>query len=517
MPPTPSTRLQQAESLWDKGAFGLAFEAVNDGLREWPQDFALRSFRGFVLGRSGHGKAALEDHREALRNGSHSALCWMNYGDTLLLLGDLKQASEAFERALVLNPMASKALSELILCHQYLGEITPADLGALHCLWAERFLPNLPPPHWDLDRDPERRLRIGYLSPDFREHSVARFLEPLLKAHDPEQVELHAYSVSPQQDATTERMKLQVQNFHEVASLSDDALTERIRGDRIDILVELGGHSSEGRLGVVARHAAPIQIFWLGYPGTSGVEAFFGRFTDSVVDPEGGPTFGPEIPLRLPGGFHCFQPDPAAPEPSALPMLDRGGPTFASFNALRKHTPQVLETWAVLLRQVPGARLLLKTQGLADPMVRDRLHAHFAEAGVNPARVELQGFSLASEHLTWYHQADIALDTFPYNGVTTTCEALWMGLPVVTLYGDRPAGRECASLLTQAGHTEWIAQTQGEYVEIAKSMSADPAWLSRQRARQRDELKLTPLLDAVALSRTVEGAYRHVWREWCAR
>jgi predicted O-linked N-acetylglucosamine transferase (SPINDLY family) len=442
----------------------------------------------------------------------------MNYGDTLLLLGELPQACRAFERALILNPMASKALSELILCHQYQGEISPTDLAALHQLWAERFLPKHPIPHWDLDRNPERRLRIGYLSPDFREHSVARFLEPLLKAHDPRQVELHAYSVSSQKDATTQRMRAQVLNFHEAALLTDDALTERIRADRVDILVELGGHSSEGRLGVVARHAAPIQIFWLGYPGTTGVEAFFGRFTDVLVDPEGEPSFGPERPLRLPGGFHCFRPDPDAPGPSAPPMLTRRGPTFASFNALRKHTPQVLETWAALLRQLPDARLLIKTQGLGDPMVRERIHRSFAEAGVNPGRVELNAFSPDSaEHLARYNQADVALDTFPYNGVTTTCEALWMGLPVVTLYGDRPAGRECASLLTQAGHPEWIAQNQGEYVEIAKALVADPAKLAHQRLRQRGELESTPLLDAPRFSRAVEAAYRHAWREWCAR
>lgn len=517
-PSSTGNRLGAAESLWDNGDFKAAFDSVNEGLQEHPEDFALQSFKGFILGRSGYGQAALQEHLRALVRGQQSALCWMNYGDTLLMLGELARACEAFERALILNPLASKALSELILCHQYLGEISPADLEALHRLWAARFLPLPSSPYWDLDRDPERRLRVGYLSPDFRAHSVARFLEPLLKAHDPLQVELHAYSTSSPQDATTERMKRQVQSFQEAAGLSDEALTERIRKDRIDILVELGGHNSGGRLGVVARQAAPIQIFWLGYPGTTGIETFYGRFTDSVVDPEGTLTFGPEKPLKLPDGFHCFLPDPTAPEISAPPMLEQGSPTFVSFNALRKHTPRLLETWTVLLRQVPAAKLLLKTQGLGDSMVQERIHHHFAEAGVNPARVEMYAFSPdPSEHLAWYQRADVALDTFPYNGVTTTCEALWMGLPVVTLYGDRPAGRECASLLTQAGHPEWIARSPVEYVELAKSLVSEPAWLAAQRARQRNELSLTPLLDAARFSRAVETVYRQAWREWCLR
>jgi predicted O-linked N-acetylglucosamine transferase (SPINDLY family) len=406
----------------------------------------------------------------------------------------------------------------LLASINYSDRGSPAVLYEAHRAWGE--VHGRPLPQADSyanERNGERRLRVGYVSPDFRQHSVAYFLEPLLRSHDRNAIEVFCYAEVNWPDATTKRFQGLADHWVTTVGMSDEALVERIRRDRIDILVDLAGHTAKNRLPVFANKPAPVQVTWLGYPSTTGLAAIDYRLVDTVTDPEAeGGAFSCETLVRLPAGFLCYGPPQDAPAPAARPHLSIDTLTFGSFNNASKLSASTIEAWARLLVRLPAARLLLKGKPFACAVTRASFLERLLRSGVAKDRVELLGWLPDESHLALYDRIDIALDPFPYNGTTTTCEALWMGVPVVTLRGDRHAGRVGASLLTQIGLTDLIADSVEAYVETAAALADDPARLAELGQSLRPRMAASPLCDATAFARKIEAAYRTMWQRWCA-
>ncbi len=353
------------------------------------------------------------------------------------------------------------------------------------------------------------RLRVGYVSPDFRAHSCAFFLLPLLKHHDRARVEVFCYADlagTHGADEVTQQFKLNAEHWRETTGLGDDAVREMIRADRIDVLLDLAGHTNGGRLPVFAQRAAPAQLSWLGYPQTSGLPTMDYRITDAVADPVGAPGADAacvETLLRLPDGFLCFAPLTSLPQASRRTGRSEAV-CFGSFNNLSKVTPQVLMVWAQIVRESPGSQLCLKAPQLADQATAQRVLDFLGARGVSPEYVRLEARLPWGEHYALYEEIDIALDPFPYNGTTTTCEALWMGVPVITLAGRLHAGRVGASLLAQVGRSELVAGSVQKYVELAKGLAADGTRREAYRRDLRAAVQNSPLGDGPAFARKFE-------------
>ena len=359
---------------------------------------------------------------------------------------------------------------------------------------------------------------MGYVSPDFRRHSVAYFIEPLIARHDRDAFEVYCYSNVLTPDSMTRHLMGLSDSACHIVAMSDGEAADRVRADGIDILVDLAGHTAGGRLGLFALKPAPVQVSYLGYPNTTGLAAIDWRITDIHADPPGnGDEFHSERLARLPRTFLCFQPPADAPAIQPPPSIESGRITFGSFNTLPKVTPEVVGAWAQLLHRVPGSRLLLKASGLTDAAGRGRLLGEFAQHGIDEDRLTLLGkVGDFNAHLARYHEMDIGLDPFPYNGTTTTCEAVWMGVPVVSLAGDRHAGRVGASVLANLGLEELIATSIDEYLAIAADLAADTARLGMLRETMRARVVASPLRDETGFSREVEHAYRQMWLRWCS-
>ncbi len=443
-----------------------------------------------------------------------------NLGNVLKDQGRLEEAMAAYRKALELSPEFVKAHSNLLFVMNYDDRFSQKDIFDESRRWDEAH--GAPQGgqgrrHTN-SRDAERRLSIGYVSPDFREHSVSYFLGPLIAGHDRSRFEVFCYAEVANPDDTTARYRGLADGWHSTVGEKDSAIAERIQEDGIDILVDLAGHTGNNRQLVFAARPAPVQVAWLGYPNTTGQAAMDYRLSDAIADPEGADdALYSETLVRLPNGFLCYAPPADAPEIAGSPALDSGHVTFGSFNNLSKVTPQVVEAWARILDAVPGSRLLIKSRPLADEETRARYLDMFAAHGTDTGRLELLS-RIPSKlgHLGAYGRVDIGLDPFPYNGTTTTCEAMWMGVPVITLSGDRHSGRVGTSILTRVGLTEFITGTAAAYVEAAMQLAYVRDRLSELRDGLRRRLQGSPLCDGPAFTRDVEAAYRDMWRKWCA-
>jgi predicted O-linked N-acetylglucosamine transferase (SPINDLY family) len=365
--------------------------------------------------------------------------------------------------------------------------------------------------------DPERRLKIGYVSPDFRTHSVAYFFEGLLRWHDNKVVETFCYALTPHKDETTERLQQQASVWRDVSTLDDAALVKQARADGIDILVDLAGHTARNRLTVFAARAAPVQMTYLGYPSTTGLSRMDYRLTDERADPPGEEAFHSERLVRLPGCFLCYQPPLRSPSVAGAPMVHNGYITFGSFNNLAKINANVVALWSEILQAVPGSRLLIKNPSLTDGVTAERYRAMFDTHGISSDRTELLGLVPDPQaHLDTYRRIDIALDTFPYNGTTTTCEALYMGVPVITLAGQAHAGRVGLSILGNLGLDELIARSPDDYVSCAASLATNQERICDLRNTLRERLLTSAICDADSFARKVEQAFRQIWHDWCS-
>jgi protein O-GlcNAc transferase len=364
------------------------------------------------------------------------------------------------------------------------------------------------------ERDPERRLRIGYVSPDFREHVVGRFLLPLLTSHDKRAVEVFAYAHVPRPDALTESLRACTDSWRSIVGLSDAQAADLIRQDRIDILVDLTMHMDRNRLLVFARKPAPIQATYLAYCASTGLETMDYRLSDPYLDPPGmDESVYSERTIRLPETYWCYQPASETPEVSPLPALERGYVTFGCLNNFCKVSEPTLAAWAKLLRAVPRSQLLLHAHAGSH---RLRVQGFLEHEGLEPARVRFTGIVPLREYFQLYHRIDIALDTFPYGGGTTTCDALWMGVPVVSLVGPTAVGRGGLSILSNVGLPELVGGKEEDYVRIGREWAGDLPRLSHLRSTLRQRMASSPLMDGPHLARNVEAAYRQMWRTWCA-
>jgi len=459
---------------------------------------------GALIGQGRFAAAAATLHR-ALALAPDNAAALVNLGVAEVERGAVAQGQACFRRALALAPGNRDAADNLLFSHHNISD-DPADLLALHRrlapLWpARRAVPVRNPA-------PARRWRIGYVSPDFRRHSVAFFVEPLLRHHDRAAVAVVCYADVAAPDEVTARFRALADVWRDVHGCSDAALAEQIAADGIDVLVDLAGHTQGNRLGVFAAGAAPVQLTALGYPGTTGLAAFDGRLCDALTDPPGSEAASAEPLVRIPGGMHCYRPPAEAPAVEPLPCAANGVVTFGSFNKLAKISPATVALWAAVLAAVPGARLLVKAKPLAEAETRQQLAARFAAAGVAPGRLELLGWAPDDRgHLDLYNRVDIALDTFPYNGTTTTCEALWMGVPVLTLAGRTHAARVGVGLLHSLGASAWVADSPRRFVDTAVRLAADAAALAEVRAGLRARMAASRLCDGPAYARAVETAY----------
>lgn len=466
---------------------------------------------------AGRTTEAMALYRRALQHHPDSAPALNNLANLLKDQGMVEEALTLFRRAIAIEPKFGHAHSNLLLTMHYVPGPTPEETFAAHREWAARFPP--PNPTHANTPDPERRLRVGYVSPDFRRHPVASFVEPILAAHDRTRVEVHCYAVHLKPDAVTARLRAQADHWREIGHLDAEAAADMIRADGIDVLVDLAGHTANNRLAVFARKPAPVQATYLGYPGTTGLPAMDWRITDAVADPTGtAERLHTEALMRLPETFQCFRKPPDAPVIGPVPMETAGHATFASFNMLAKVHPALVARWAEILRAVARSRLILKAAPFRDAGTRAHYHTMFASHGIPAERVDLLGYiPSAAAHFALYNKIDVALDTDPYNGATTTCEALWMGAPVVTLAGRSHVGRVGAAILTHLGLEELVAASPEDYVARAVALARDPVRLAALRTTLRPRMEASSLTDPQRVTTALEEAYRAMWRQWCAK
>ncbi len=505
-------------TLAELGRYDEAIAAHRAAIAIKPNSAEVHYNLGNALKEQSKLSDAASAYRRALALNPDYADAYANLGIVLMEQGRLDEAVAAYGQATALKSDDAVAFSNRLVCLNYDDSQTSDRLLAAHREWDERYgAPALRPTAYANDRAPGRRLKVGYVSPDLRAHSVAYFLTPLLENHSKQAVDVYCYAGVIQPDAVTAHLRGLADHWCSTVAMPDDAMAERIRADGIDILVDLAGHTAHNRLRVFARKPAPVQATWLGYPNTTGLSTIDYRLVDDVTDPAG-PTdaFASETLLRLPDGMLCYGGSKDAGEPAPPPCLKSGVVTFGSFNNPSKISPGTLDVWAKLLTQIPGARLLLKGKPFADEAARDYLLARLAERGVGAERVQLVAWLPNTiSHLALYEQIDIALDPFPYNGTTTTCEALWMGVPVVTLRGERHAARVGASLLGQAGLPDLIAGAADDYVAIASALAADPKRLAGLRFSLRRRVMASPLCDGKSFARNMEATYRTMWQRWC--
>ena len=370
----------------------------------------------------------------------------------------------------------AEAQSNLLFCLNYDPAVDQKELFAAHHRWGEmqesihlakREVSGIH--RASRDADPDRRLRIGYVSPDFRQHAVARYLEPVLAHHDPRQVEIFCYAEVADPDAVTGRFQQLAHHWHSTCKMTDAQLVRRIREDHIDILVDLAGHSSNHRLAAFAWKPAPVQATWLGYLNTTGLDAVDYRITDEVLDPPGHTPLDTEELFRLPGGMCCFAHPADAPAITPLPAMVRGYLTFGAVHNLFKLNAGVFDLWSEVLNAVPSARLLVFRDTLS-AAAKDHIRRQFAERGIEGGRLELRQERCTAGYLGVYSEIDVSLDTLPCTGGVTTCESLYMGVPVLSLCGARPMARNSAAILSRVGLGDWVVDTSERYVARAAQL-----------------------------------------------
>jgi len=449
--------------------------------------------------------------RHAIELSPQSVEAQGTLGSALSAQGEYAEAQQHFRQAVELAPGNAALMSGFLLQLSYDPTKTPEEVLGEHRRYQARF-GGTPAPR---SRQARRagRLRVGYISPDLRRHSVAYFFEPLLQAHDHGEVDVRCYAEVRNPDEVTLRMAAMSEGWHSTVGMPDDELRRLLESEELDVLVDLAGHTGGNRLQVLAGRVAPVQFNYLGYPNTTGLDAMDGRVTDAIADPPGQPDrWHTEALVRLEGGFLCYQPPFGRDEGPAVappPVLAGAGVTFGSFNNLAKVNSGVIEAWSLLLSRIPGSRLLVKSRSLDEEGLRERVWARFQERGIDRDRVSLSPWlDGMADHLAGYGGVDIALDPFPYNGTTTTCEALWMGVPVVTFAGRVHAGRVGASILSRVGLSELAPSTLEESLAVAAGLAADVDRLAELRQTMRERMLSSPLMDAQRLARQLEAAYR---------
>jgi predicted O-linked N-acetylglucosamine transferase (SPINDLY family) len=525
-PTSAEARLGLAAALVDtahRAAQGAAASAEALSLleSEWPRSPDPPRAR-FVLAMALYGcerwteaashlEALVAEHPDAAEAHNQLANCYNQLGRAI---DAIREYRETFRLA----PGFHHALTSVLGTLNAVPSATPEEVLEAHRDWAARVAAPLYPvaPRFRNPRDSARRLRVGYVSPDLRRHPVGTMFAPVLERHDPARVETFCYYNYPRGDVMTERMRRAAHHWRDIAELDDATVADRIRADGIDILVDLVGHTKHTRLPVFARKPAPVQVSWLGYFNTTGLSTMDYFVTDPVSSPPGQERYFVEKLVRLPATRFCYEPPEFMPEISALPARATGRVTFGCLNNIAKLNPHVLRLWARILGATPGSRLLLQASALNDPLFRREFRAVAAEHGIPADRLELRRFVPVDQAASTYHDIDIALDPFPYCGGMTSLDALWMGVPVVTLPQTMLAGRQTASMLANLGLAELIAADDAGYATTAVALAREPDRLATLRAELRERFLRSPLADYERFTRDLEDAFREMWRGWVA-
>jgi len=542
----------QALLLAQNGRFEEALVPLDRALSLAPEAVELHNNRGNVLYKLHRFDDALASYDKALALRGDYPQALNNRGTTLSRLGRHAEAVATFDRALAIRPNDPEVLNnrgnaleflgrhaEALACYDRVLAIAPGYADARSCrIFLLDFIPTLGFAEHQAERrqwyeahgralaakivphanspDPSRRLVLGYVSADFRAHSASLSILPQLQHHDHSQFEVVCYSGVTVADARTQEFRSLADQWVEAHELSDDALAARIRADRVDILVDLSGHTHGHRLAVFAQKPAPVQVTAWGHATGTGLRTIDYLFSDKVSVPEAARPLFAETIYDLPCQI-TFAPARDAPAPAELPALTRGAVTFGCFNRFGKVSPQLMTLWARVLAAVPGARLILKDGALDDPaqqvFARDALAAH----GIGRERIELRGGTPRLEHLAALGEVDIALDPFPQNGGISTWEALWQGVPVVAKLGITAPGRLSGAILSAVGLTDWIVTTDDDYARLAIAKAADLAALATLRRGLRAMVEASAAGNPVRYTRAVEDAYRTIWRRWCAQ
>jgi predicted O-linked N-acetylglucosamine transferase (SPINDLY family) len=434
-------------------------------------------------------------------------------GQVLNDQGKIDEAIEVTRRALELQPTYTHAHSNLLLLTNYSEKLTDQEIAAEHRRFGARF-PTPPPLARPLRTGTDHRIRIGYLSPDFRQHSVAFFIWRILGGHDRARFDVRCYSDVAKGDVVTEHLRKLPEHWLDVAGVPDKQLADRIAADQLDILVEIAGHTAHNRLPMLgARRLAPVQVSYLGYPNTTGLSTIDYRITDAIADPPGTTdSLHSEKLIRLPDAFFCYVRPGDFPDVVPPPVTRRsdGVVTFAVFANFPKVRPPMMELWAKILHRVARSRLMFQNKSMQDPPTRDALVRFFTDRGIAADRIDPRGWLDFPDHLRLHGDVDIFLDTAPFAGHTTTCHAMWMGVPVITLPGRPHRSRMGASVLTNVGLQELIAGNEDDYVRIACELAADVPRLSKLRASLRQRMVDSPLLDGPRFVRNLESAYEQM-------
>jgi len=474
---------------------------------------------GDIDGASGY----IEQAAACLRSDSHldsdDVLLWTVFARHLVHMWMFPTNWELLCKLLRIYPWDAATHSNLLLCQHYLPDLDSEIIAHQHRRWARIHTADIrEKSDHPNDPDPDRPLRIGYVSPDFCTHCVASFFESLLDGHDRERFELYGYGNVPSQcrDATTQRLVSKFDQYRDIWELDDQPAIELIQSDRMDILVDLSGHTRLNRLILFSHRPAPIQVSYLGYPHTTGMRAIDYRFTDSVADDHANQQrFYVEKLIRLDTCFACYRPSALSIEVSKPPVLRQGHITFGAFAGSEKHNLTMVSMWADLLETNPKARLLLRFRVAHEGLIQQQCREAFVRRGIDPGRIVFDGIRGPTDHLLVYNQIDIALDTYPWNSHTSMCEALWMGVPVITLTGDTFVSRMGRSVLDRLDLGFFSASSPGEYVKKATALAQDTDALAKLRATLRTRMRNSVICNAKAQAQAVEDAYRYMWHQWC--
>ncbi len=514
------------ELLHLRGALALQLNQTAEALQflrravaAAPANFHYLSNYALALRDDGQLETALEHFEAALNLKSDSAQVRTNLGVLFRELGDFKRAQVELAKAAELAPDDPLCQGNYLLGLLYDDTVSVTTVRAAHRQWGEKQCAALPslPPRPLLDRAPDRRLRLGFVSSDLREHAVALFLSPLIEALDRSEFELFAYTTNDRADTRTAALRSRFDQWRSWEGVSDVDAAEAIAHDRIDILVDLNGHTAETRIGIFAHAPAPVLLSYLGYPQHPGLPTVAYRISDEWADPKLSEAKNEPV-WRLDRCAWCFQPPEDIPEravrrktsPDSEPVV------FGSFNQSGKMSDRTISLWSQVLQAIPNSRLVLKSRALRSPLAVYDLMGRFLAHKVDISRISVLPWATRwAEHMQCYNEMDIALDTFPYGGTTTTCEALWMGLPVVTLVGETPASRVGASLLHACALDECIAKSDAEFVDLASQLAGDQVKLRALHAGLRSRMRASALLDKVGFARSFGAALREIWRERC--
>ena len=503
----------------EKGQFDNAVNCYQNAIKINPHYASAYFNLGYAFMKIGDFESALVNFQRSLQINPNSSETFKLLGITYSRQGKTNEAESSWKRAIQINPEDPIPYEDLLMGMNYSNRYNKQTILAEHVKFANQFEKPLSSSlkQYTNGRQLSRRLKIGYISPDFRRHAVAYFIEPVLVAHNRDHYEVFCYSNSNKYDEVTKRIQNQADHWRSIVKISDEEVADLIRKDEIDILVDLAGHTANNRILVFARKPAPIQISWIGYLTTTGLSAIDYRIADSYTDPPGETEkYYTEKLIRLPESFLCYLPDIGSPEVGPLPALSKGYITFGSFNNFVKMTPEMFTIWAGILNgNTKNPDLILKGKSFGDKTTCQYTINMFLQRGIAAQRITLQSWDPSPKHLESYNLVDIGLDTFPFNGATTTCEAMWMGVPVINLAGDAYHSRSGESLLSNVGLKKLIAKTYDDYIEIAVNLAADVKRLQRLRNDLRIMMKKSPLTDAKRFTHNLEKSYRNIWETWC--